>query len=155
MGEVYRPLRQHGEKLAFLIDDAMGAAGPKPRALFHALTWVMALTALGFHLSVEKCQLLPGLTGIFLGVLLDAMRGMTFVPADKLSYFLQQAEQLQQTPQVTARQLAKVAGLLVSFRPAVPMAPPYATGLFKAMMGSQGWDADMLPSELQACHYRT
>ena len=148
MGEVYRPLRQHGEKLALLIDDARGAAGPKPKAMFHALTWVMALSALGFHLSVEKCQLLPALTGIFLGMLLDAMRRMTFVPADKLNYFLQQAEQLQQMPQVTARQLAKVAGLLVSFTPAVPMAPLYAKGLFKAMTGSQGWDANMLLSEL-------
>ena len=91
---------------------------------------------------------MPAATGIFLGMLLDAIRRMAFVPAHKLSYFLRQAEQLQQTPQVTARQLAEVAGLLVSFRPAVLMAPPYARGLFKAMKGSQGWDANMLLSEL-------
>ena len=33
IAEMYRPLRQHGEKLIFLIDDAMGAAGPKPKAM--------------------------------------------------------------------------------------------------------------------------
>lgn len=84
MAEVYRPLRLKGKNMAFLIDDAVGAAARQGKARYHALTFVMVLSALGFYLSVEKCLLDPALRGLFLGLLLDSQQCMTWVPEDKL-----------------------------------------------------------------------
>ena len=112
-----------------------GAAGPLTTAMYHTLTWAMVLTAPGFHLSIEKCQRLPGHTGVFLGMLLDAASRITFVPAEPQATLLHLVSELQQANQVPARQLARAA---------VPMVPLYARGLFQAMTTAQEWDASML-----------
>ena len=149
MSQVYGPLRLRGEKMAFLIDDAIGAATGQGGARYHALTFIMVLSALGFYLSIEKCLLDPALRALFLGLLLDSQQCMTWGPEDKIQYFLQQVMELRQAAQVSPRQVAKAAGLLLSFKPAMKMVPLYARDMFQATSqhAQAGWDSGMAPTE--------
>ncbi|KAK9868491.1 hypothetical protein WJX84_009472 [Apatococcus fuscideae] len=135
MGAVYKPLRSQGEKLAYLIDDALGAAQDQPTANYHALTIYLLLSALGFFLSVHKCQLYPATVALFLGMTLNTIPGLTKVPDEKLQYLAEQFTRLSQQGQATPRGLAKAAGTLMSFKPGMPIAPLYTRGFYQAMAG--------------------
>lgn len=140
MGEVYRPLRMHHQNLTYLIDDALFAFHNKQQALFRTMTLLLLLTALGFHLSLEKCQLLPVQSGKFLGLVVDTVACQLVVPADKVERIKNSIHTVQQQQQATSRQLAAVAGMLMSAAPALHMAPLYLRSLYNAMQPEAGWD---------------
>ena len=65
MGEVYRPLRQRGQRMSYLIDDAMFVWKGKSLAKRMALVMLMVMTALGLfclcqNASCFKLQSLQG-----------------------------------------------------------------------------------------------
>ena len=80
MGEVYRPLRLHGQNLTYLIDDALFAASTHEQALFRSKTLLLLLTGLGFHLFWEKCELVPVQQGKFLGLIVDSQACRLSIP---------------------------------------------------------------------------
>lgn len=141
MGEVYRPLRLHHQNLTYLIDDALFAFDSRHQGLFRTMTLLMLLTALGFHLSWEKCQLLPVQSGKFLGLVVDTVACQLLVPADKLERITSSIHTVQQQQQATSRQLAGIAGMLMSAAPALHMAPLYLRSLYCAMHPEAGWDS--------------
>ena len=143
MGEVYRPLRQVQQSLSFLIDDALFATQSKLHAFFLARTLAMLLTSLGFFLSWEECQLVPTQRGKFLGLLVASHLCQLEVPADKVAYIKDLIQQALATPSVSRRQLASIAGFIMSIAPAVYMAPLYTRCLFQAMSSSANWDAPL------------
>lgn len=63
-------------------------------------------------------------------------------PGDKLQLFLTEARTLLAAPRPTPRALARVAGQLLSFTPAVDLAPLLARSLYHILRGhvSRGWD---------------
>ncbi len=72
---VYSTLKRelfHGIDLAFLIDDCCSAARSREAAQFQCRILVELLTALGFTLSVNKCQMAPLQTVRFLGFVADS-----------------------------------------------------------------------------------
>ena len=71
MGEVYRPFRENGQNMTYLIDDALYAFKDQVQGQYQARTILMVLTALGFFLSIKKCQLQLGTTGRFLGLIVN------------------------------------------------------------------------------------
>lgn len=71
MGEVYRPLRGKGQRMSFLIDDAFFAFPSSRAAKRMGAIILKILTALGFFLSLNKCQLLAKTTGKFLGLIVN------------------------------------------------------------------------------------
>ena len=145
MQEVYRPLRERGLRMTALIDDAMYAFSGKAAAKAEGLIVLKILSALGFFLSWPKCQLPPQQSGKFLGLIVNAATSSFGVPADKLQYLQQLIAVCLEAQSVTPRQMAKVAGVLISVKPAVHMAPLYTRLLFKAMSeGACSWD-DPLP----------
>ncbi len=146
MGEVFRPIRMHGQDMSFLIDDALFRCLSRIRGQFQMLTIVMILTSLGFFFSLPKCQLPPSQSGKFLGLIVNA-KGCSFeVPADKIEYILQLVEGGLQAPTISSRQLAKIAGVLLSVKAAVHMAPLYSRCLFRAMSFTLPWD-NPIPEE--------
>ncbi len=56
---MFCPLLELGVRTSFLIDDQMGAAPSKAAAQFQCKAVVGLLAALGFTLSLSKCQLEP------------------------------------------------------------------------------------------------
>ena len=131
--------------MSALIDDALYAFSGKAAAKAEGLIVLKILSALGFFLSWDKCQLLPQQSGKFLGLKVDAANSSFDIPADKLDYIKLLIDDSLLAESVTPRQMAKVAGVLISVKPAVHMAPLYTRLLFKAMGEGQGcWD-DPLP----------
>ena len=140
MGEVYRPLRMKGQRMSFLIDDAFFAWLSKPEAKRQGMIVLMVLSALGFFLSIPKCQLLALPTGQFLGLIINAPQSKFEIPTEKKEYILQLIEEGLQKNGLTSRHLAKIAGVLLSVKEAVHMAPLYTRLLFRAVAAAQGWD---------------
>lgn len=143
MAAVYRPLRLRGERLSYIIDDALGIAAQLPVALFHSGTFTMLLTALGFTFSISKCCFLPCQLLKFRGLLLDSLQGLCSIPADKLEYCMQKAAQLLSRGRVSVKDLASVAGMIVSFQPAMPFAMMQARAYYEAI-GGQPWDSKVV-----------
>jgi hypothetical protein len=147
--EIYRPMREAGIRLSFLIDDEMGGAESLEEALFQLWILLRILVALGLLLSRLKCQFWPQLQGKFLGMIArTALRmypggplGIFEVPQAKLQQVLQLMSKTVQQEQVSARTLAKAAGKLLAMAPALELAKLYTRSLYAALQGQQGsWD---------------
>ena len=149
MGEVYRPLRARGQRMSYLIDDAFFVWLGKTLAKREAAIVLMVMSALGLFLSIPKCQLLPDTTGKFLGLLVDAKHSSFKIPAERKEYILQIIEECLQKPNVSGRQLAKVAGVLLSVKEAIHMAPLYTRLLFRAVAAAVAWDSPVPHLERQ------
>ena len=141
MQEVYKPLRLHGQCLTFLIDDALFAAATRAQCMYRVKTVVLLLTALGFYLSWDKCTFTPVQQGKFLGLIVNSKSSEFGVPEDKSRYIQSGITAVLQQQSATPRQLASIAGMLLSIAPAVHMAPLYTRTLYQAMRSAQGWDA--------------
>ena len=128
----------HGEQLSYIIDDAMGITADEHTGQFHGGTVIMLLTALGFTFSLPKCSLPPSQVALFRGMQIDSRLGLCSVPEDKLQFFMQKARELLSKPRLAAKAIASVAGMLVSFQPAMPYAMMQARAYFEAIQG-QSW----------------
>ena len=127
MGEVYKPLRSRGQDLTYLIDDGLFAIASRTReqALYRSGTLLLLLTALGFHLSWAKCELVLVQSGKFLGLIVDSALCKLMVPLDKVERIKACIRKLLANEQANGRELASVAGMLMymSASRALYMAP--------------------------------
>jgi hypothetical protein len=139
--ELFRVIRARGNvRMSFLIDDQCNLAQGRLLAQFQAATILSMQRALGFTLSLHKCQLEPTQRPHFLGMEVD-LQGRCFrLPEEKICAFQALVAELVARPTVTARCLAKAAGKLVSYAPAIGLAPLYARQLYKIMKGMPLWD---------------
>ena len=153
MDEVYRPLRLHGQNLTYLIDDALFAASTREQALFRSRTLLLLLTALGFHLSWEKCELVPVQQGKFLGLIVDSQACRLSIPQDKVDRIKAAITTLLHKEKASSRELAGVAGMLMSASPALYMAPLYLRSLYHSMQPGEGWDTPVLDFDLTCDEY--
>ena len=152
---VYRPLRLHHVLLTYVIDDALLAASSKGHCTFVVKTLVLLLTAQGFYLSWDKCQFVPVQHGKFLGLIVDSRACKMFVPADKKLYIHETVDGMLSARHYTNRQLASVAGMLMSIAPAVSMAPLYLRKLYQSMGGNmdeETGNAALAREDLQYWH---
>ena len=113
MSEVYRPFQLNRQNMTYLIDDALFAFENRQQGLFRTMTLLLVVTALGFHLSWEKCELLPVQCGKFLGLVIDMVACQLSVPADKVQRVKESICTVQRQQQATSRQLAGIAGMLM------------------------------------------
>lgn len=137
--ELFRPLRDRGVRMSFLIDDQMGAAAGLPRAKFQCRAVVDLLVSLGFVLSIEKCQLLPAQRARFLGMIVDAAQQLFEVPADKVADFARLVDQLL-GGSTDARTVARVAGKMMAMSKAIATAPLHSRLVAAAAVGRASWD---------------
>ena len=126
--------------MSYLIDDAFFVWLGKQEAKRQGMLVLMIFAALGFFLSIPKCQLLGQPTGKFLGLIISACDSKFLIPEDKKEYILQLIKEGLLADRMTARQLAKIAGLMLSVKEAVHMAPLYTRMLFRAVAAAQSWD---------------
>ena len=148
---VYKPLRAVGMRLASYIDDALGRGSTEAEAKYLVTTLCRLLTALGFFLSINKCMLQPRQQALFLGMLLDTVLERCTVPEEKIQYFKQQVEALLRGKEASNQQMASAAGLLLSFKPAMHIAPMFARGLYAAIQRTAAKDQQRaLPTVAEA-----
>ncbi len=138
MGEVLRPLRGGqlaSERLTTMIDDTQIVYSSRNQAKFRTYTVALIYAALGFFLSLDKCSLVPVQQNKFLGLILDSSALRFIVPADKVERFKLAAASFLQSSRVTARRIAQLAGLILSFAPAVALAALFTRELYQAISG--------------------
>lgn len=123
MSEVYRPFRVYGQRMTSLIDNINALfAFPRGGTANHdhrAVTILQIMSSLGVFLSTAKCQFLPAPQGKFLGLVVNVTETRFEIPQDEVDYILGVIKGALDAPAVTQRQLAQIAGLLVSVEPAV------------------------------------
>ncbi len=138
MGEVLRPLRGGqlaSERLTTMIDDTQSTFSSKAQGKFRMHTMVLLYAALGFFLSIEKCSLVPVQQNKFLGLIVDSQQLRFVVPADKIARYKRAAAAFLQRQHCSSRQIAQMAGLILSFAPAVALAPLFTRELYQAVAG--------------------
>ncbi|KXZ41475.1 hypothetical protein GPECTOR_446g335 [Gonium pectorale] len=140
--ELFRPLRERGVDLSYLIDDCLAAAQSRPEAQYLCRAMVRLLTALGFTLSLDKCQLQPAQRVRFLGFIVHTAAESFEVPPDKVEALVEQVRVMAQSPagSITKRDVARVAGRIMAMSPAVATAPLHARVVGRALAGVASWD---------------
>lgn len=123
-----------------MIDDRIGLAASRSACWLDIYITVRIVCALGFHLGLPKCILWPQRRLRYLGMMLHLDTLCCSVPDQKLQKFVQAVDDVVQMQCPTARQLASVAGMLISFAVAVPLGKLYTKSLFEALSGKQSWD---------------
>lgn len=98
---------------------------------------VLLYSALGFFLSLDKCSLLPTHRNKFLGLIVNAQLLRFIVPDGKISKFKAAAIEFLGRQHCSARRVAQLAGLVLSFAPALALAPLFTPELFHAIKGTQ------------------
>jgi hypothetical protein len=123
-----------------MIDDRIGLAPSRQACWLDIFITVRIVCALGFHLGLAKCVLWPSQHLKYLGMLLALDTLQCSIPEQKLQRFGQAVDEAVGADVITARQLARVAGMLVSFAVAVPLGKLYTRQLFWALTGKASWD---------------
>jgi hypothetical protein len=89
--------------MAYLKDDALFTFETRQQGLFRAMTLLWLLVALGFHLSWEKCEMLPVQHGRFLGLEVDTVVCQLSVPPDRSQRIKDSIHSVQRQQQATSR----------------------------------------------------
>ena len=138
--EIYRPLRAAGLRMAFLIDDQISLQRGVARTRCQSGAMCKLLAALGWTLSLPKCQLEPSQLLRFLGLMVDLKDRSFRVPEDKKQQLQSLVAELTSAVVVSDRIIAKVAGKVMALSLALDLAPLLARGMMKAMQGRTRWD---------------
>ncbi len=139
--ELYRLVRDlGGARLTFLIDDMLSVAQDRVTAAFQGGAIMLLQRALKFTLSIPKCAPYPTQHPSFLGMEVDIPSLCFHLPQRKIEDFCEQVIDLSVSPSTTNRTLARLAGKLAAFAPAIGLAPLYAQQLYKVMLGQANWD---------------
>ena len=93
----------------------------------------------------DKMQMWPGRVVEFLGFLLDLIARTISLPEDKLAYIERRLREWVARGELTARDLARFAGLLISIQPAIPFSKGFARDALRATIGTVRWDEAMPP----------
>lgn len=148
--EIFRPLRDLRVKLMFFIDDKLQCESSRPRARLQSEALLKALVKIGTTISLDKSMMLPGTRAKFLGLEVDVLEGKFGVPIEKQVTTTALMRRVIEAPQVSNRDMARVAGKMISLSLAIPPASLTARALYKAMVGLEGWDK-LYPSP---CHMK-
>ena len=97
---------------------------------------------MGFTVNVEKSQLVPVYEILYLGFIINSIAMRLQLPAVKLEKIVSASKALLVKPQPSVRDVAKVAGLLVSALPAVNYLELHyrSLELCKTLSGSLDYD---------------
>jgi hypothetical protein len=146
MLQVYAPLRERGLRMTTFVDDAIFLAASLMQGWLGMRALLLLLSFLGFCLSRGKCVSEPTKKGQYLGLVIDLEEQAFHVPQDKAEFILEEIGKVRSTGS-TKRDMARLAGMLVSVSPAVRLAPLYTRRLFQAMGELEDW-GESLTEEL-------
>lgn len=94
-----------------------------------------------------KMQLWPQRWVEFLGFMLDLEKRTISIPESKLAYLERRLGEWLAQGDLSSRDLARFAGLLISIQPAIPFSKGLARDALRALVGAEDWDAVMPPPE--------
>lgn len=141
MQEPFLELRGAGIPVSGYVDDGLTAAITYFLCLHRLLGAVLLQWALGAFHSLPKCQFTPVQCLDWLGFQVDSRAQRFEVSALKLAKVKLALETLLDANRVSARDLARVAGKIISLSPAVAPAALYSRSFFEAITGKTSWDS--------------
>jgi hypothetical protein len=140
MQEVAMEIRIRKTPLSSYLDDGFTADDLETQCLRAIVCIIKLITLLGGTFSLGKCEFSPRQVRGWLGFLVNS-RAESFTVADtKLAKVAAALQELLETPTVSPRQLASVAGKLIALSPAMIPASLYSRPLFEAIRGKISWD---------------
>jgi hypothetical protein len=128
-------LREAGIPVSNYVDDSFTAAASRLICLWQALFAVLLQASLGGVHGFAKCQIEPVLVIKWLGFMLDSTRQNFEVGPSKIEKLKEFLRALLDRPAVSARDLAQVAGKIISMSPAVAPCCPILQGLLPSNEG--------------------
>jgi hypothetical protein len=140
MTVAYLPMRRQGLRFSSMIDDRIGLASSRAACWLDIYISVRLVCGLGFHLGLAKSVLWPQQRLLYLGLVLRLGTLQCLVPAAKLQKFDQVLDAVLASAVITPRQLAALAGMLISLSLAVPLSKLYTRQLFLALSHKVTWD---------------
>ena len=146
---VYRTL---GVQLVEYIDDSARPYQSTARSLATEKLLLRLGTLLGGYYSFgemtrgpkgevffEKMQLWPERKVEFLGFMMDLEKREVSIPQKKMDYILRRVGEWEAQGAMSTQDLARLAGLLVSIQPAIPISKALAHQCFRAISGAGTW----------------
>jgi hypothetical protein len=133
------------------VDDGFTAAASKLACLWQAIFAVLLQAVLGAYHGLAKCQLEPVMLIKWLGFLVDSENQKFAVAASKIDKLKELLLSTLAKEVVSSRDLAEVAGKVISLSPAVAPAALYSRAFFQAIKGHISWDA-LFPNPAEVRH---
>jgi len=141
---VVASLRRQGIRLLIFLDDILIAASSRAKAAQHITLAMEHLNSLGFITNEKKSITTPSQIMEFLGFVVNTAQMTLTLPTDKVLKLRKECKHMMNQPEVTARQLAHLIGLMTSTIPAVLPAPLWYRALqrlrFKALVVGKTYD---------------
>ena len=147
-----RPLikkwRGQGIRCVIYIDDGIHGSASKRLTAYQCLTVREDLEQAGFTLNEEKSCLYPSQVGEWLGFTIDTAAFTLAAPERKLDKLIASAEKELTRRRTTARNVAKVAGQIVSMEPGIgPLSRLFTRKMYKFVDACHTWDGSTNTSE--------
>jgi hypothetical protein len=133
------------------VDDGFTAAATKLACLWQAIFAVLLQAVLGAYHGLAKCQIEPVLVIKWLGFLVDSEGQQFEVAASKIEKLKEFLQLTLSKESVSPRDLAQVAGKIISLSPAVAPAALYSRAFFQAIKGRISWDT-LSPNPAEVRH---
>lgn len=133
MQEPVFELRKRGIPISDYIDDGYTAARTYIRCLRQSATSGQFFSALGAYFGLPKCQFDPVQLLRWLGFMVDSERQEFRLSESKAEKLTETFRRAMAEPLTSARELAAMAGRIISASPAVLPAALYSRALFNAM----------------------
>ena len=130
-------LRRRGIRVRMYLDDWLVLSQSRETCLVHTLEVRQLAESLGFTLNLEKSDLNPAQSFVYLGMIIDT-QSMTVRPGDKrLRHLALQLAQLRSQVHASARQLFSLLGSMESLAALVPLGRLFKRPLQRGL--SQRW----------------
>lgn len=144
MQESCLKLRAASIPVSGYVDDGFTAAATPLACLWQALFAGFTQAALGGFHGLAKCQIDPVLEIKWLGFMIDSVFERFLVGPSKLKKLKQFLLSILEKRSVSARDLAQVAGKIISLSPAIAPAALYSRTFFEAIKGFVSWTSSFL-----------
>ena len=146
--KLLRPLvrrwRSSGLKLVLYIDDGICIADSESHAESNTAVVTQDLHQAGFILNSKKSILTPQMSGRWLGVNIDLHEGLFSIPGERVAKLRTRLERILSGSVVSARELAKVTGLVLSMMIAVgPVARLRTRAMYSMINSRVSWNRKM------------
>ena len=137
--------RKRGVKLVHMMDDLLIAvSGTYEEACVVRDAICADLDKLGVEVNWKKSVLTPSFCVRFLGMLVNSEEYRFFVPPDKIEKLRALSDRLLTAPDVTVRELASIAGKVMSLQVAVPAVRMMTRELYGLIRPDGDWDRRVL-----------
>ena len=133
--------REGGMRSIVYLDDGIFGSAQYSKTLEDCRTVRRDLTAAGWYINEEKSNLVPHQEGRWLGFTIDTVHHMFWVPGDKIKKVLTRMEHTLWSERTTPRNVAKIAGQIISMEPAIgPLTSLMTRRMYKFVDNGEYWD---------------